>query len=113
MVNIKRILCPVDLSQFSRDALHHALALARWCEAQVTVFHVYSAPRPVVPVTGMPGNVPPPPLVQPGDVTEEVRRFCAPSLRQSGQSVDIVVSEGSPVKRSLSTLDEEVLGWAA
>ena len=34
MVNIKRILCPVDLSQFSRDALHHALALARWYEAK-------------------------------------------------------------------------------
>ena len=40
MVNITRMLCPVDLSQFSRDALHHALALARWYEAQVTVFHV-------------------------------------------------------------------------
>jgi len=37
MVNIKRILCPVDLSQFSRDALHQALALARWYEAQGTV----------------------------------------------------------------------------
>ena len=35
MVNIERILCPVDLSVFSRDALHHALALARWYEAQV------------------------------------------------------------------------------
>jgi hypothetical protein len=35
MVNIKRILCPVDLSQFSGDDLHHALALARWYEAQV------------------------------------------------------------------------------
>ena len=65
MVNIERILCPVDLSVFSRDALHHALALARWYEAQVTVFHVYSAPQPVVPLTGMPGNVPLPPLVQP------------------------------------------------
>ena len=98
MVNIKRILCPVDLSQFSRDALHHALALARWYEARVTVFHVYSDPQPVVPLTGMPGNVPLPPLVQPVEITEEVRRFCAPSLRQSGQSVDIVVSEGNPTK---------------
>ena len=65
MVNIERILCPVDLSVFSRDALHHALALARWYEAQVTVFHVYSAPQSVVPVTGTPGNLPLPPLVQP------------------------------------------------
>jgi nucleotide-binding universal stress UspA family protein len=57
MVNIGRILCPVDLSQFSRDALHHALTLARWYEAQVTVFHVYSAPQPVLPVIGMPGTM--------------------------------------------------------
>ena len=58
MVNINRILCPVDLSEFSRDALHHAVALAKWYEATVTVFHVWSAPQPLMPVTGMPGNVP-------------------------------------------------------
>lgn len=33
--------------------------------AQVTVFHVYSDPQPVVPVTGMPGNVPFPPPAPP------------------------------------------------
>jgi nucleotide-binding universal stress UspA family protein len=49
MVNINRILCPVDLSEFSRDALHHALMLAAWYDAQVTVVHVYSAPPPLVP----------------------------------------------------------------
>ena len=85
MVNINRILCPVDLSEFSRDALHHALALARWYEAQVTVCHVYSAPQPLLPVTGMPGNVPLPPPVQPDEIAEEVRRFCASfTQRQQG-----------------------------
>jgi nucleotide-binding universal stress UspA family protein len=98
MVNINRILCPVDQSAFSRDALHHALALARWYESQVTVLHVYNAPQPLLPVTGMPGNVPLPPPVQPNDIAEEVRRFCAPSLRDSGQSVDIVVRDGSAMK---------------
>ena len=98
MVNIDRILCPVDLSQFSRDSLHHALALAKWYEAQVTVCHVYSAPQPLLPVTGMPGNVPLPPPVQPDDVADEVRRFCAPSLGDSGQSVEIVVREGNATK---------------
>jgi hypothetical protein len=58
MVNINRILCPVDLSAYWRDALHHALALASWYESQVTVLHVYNAPQPLLPVTGAPGNVP-------------------------------------------------------
>ncbi len=41
MVNINRILCLVDLSKFSRDSLHHVLALAKWYAAQVIVCHVY------------------------------------------------------------------------
>ena len=39
-VTIQRILCPVDFSDFSRRALDHALALARWYEARVEVLHV-------------------------------------------------------------------------
>ena len=41
MVTINRILCPVDLSDSSRAALHQALALERWYEAEVTVLHVF------------------------------------------------------------------------
>ena len=37
MVNIDRILCPVDLSDFSHHALRHALALAAAHRARVTV----------------------------------------------------------------------------
>ena len=70
----------------------------KWYEAQVTVCHVYSAPQPLLPVTGMPGNVPLPPPVQPDEIAEDVRRFCAPSLGDSGQSVEIVVREGNAAK---------------
>ena len=41
MVAIDRVLCPVDLSSYSRAALQHALAIARWYEAKVTVLHVF------------------------------------------------------------------------
>ena len=41
MVAIDRVLCPVDLSSYSRQALQHALAIARWYEAKVTVLHVF------------------------------------------------------------------------
>lgn len=36
MREINRILCPVDLSDVSRDAIHHAVLLARWYNAKIT-----------------------------------------------------------------------------
>ena len=39
-MTIRRILCPVDFSDYSLAALRHALAIARWHEADVTVLHV-------------------------------------------------------------------------
>jgi nucleotide-binding universal stress UspA family protein len=46
MLEIRQILCPVDFSDHSRRALDHAIAIARWYEAAVTVLHVFS-PAPV------------------------------------------------------------------
>ena len=107
MVNIDRILCPVDLSQFSRDSLRHALALAKWWYgAQVTVCHVYSAPLPLLPVAGMPGNVALAQPVQSDDMVEEVRRFCAPSLTESWQSVEIIVREGNATKEIVQLAEQ-------
>ena len=40
MVEIRRILCPIDFSDFSRRALDHAVAIAGWYGADVTVLHV-------------------------------------------------------------------------
>jgi nucleotide-binding universal stress UspA family protein len=55
MIEIRRILCPVDFSDHSRRALDHAIAIARWYKSTVTVLHVFSAaplatfgPGPVV-----------------------------------------------------------------
>jgi nucleotide-binding universal stress UspA family protein len=48
MIEMRRILCPVDFSDFSRRALDHAIAIARWYESTVTVLHVFSSvPLPV------------------------------------------------------------------
>jgi hypothetical protein len=41
MVEIRRILCPIDLSEFFRRALDHAIAIARWYESTITVLHVF------------------------------------------------------------------------
>jgi len=39
MINIKRILCPTDLSPHSGKAMRYALALARAHEAELIFFH--------------------------------------------------------------------------
>jgi nucleotide-binding universal stress UspA family protein len=40
VIQIRRILCPVDFSEFSRRALDHAAALSGWYAAELTVVHV-------------------------------------------------------------------------
>ena len=42
MIEIQRILCPIDFSDFSRHALDHAVAIAKWYGSRVTVFHASS-----------------------------------------------------------------------
>ena len=40
MISVQRILCPIDFSDFSRHALDHAVAMARWYGAEVVVLYV-------------------------------------------------------------------------
>ena len=44
MINIKRILCPIDLSPHSRTAVRYALALARTHEAELILLHCAESP---------------------------------------------------------------------
>jgi nucleotide-binding universal stress UspA family protein len=46
MIEIQRILCPIDFSDFSRRALDHAVAIAKWYKSTITMIHVCT----VVPV---------------------------------------------------------------
>jgi nucleotide-binding universal stress UspA family protein len=98
MVQVNRILCPVDLSDFSRHALEHALALAKWYEARVTVLYVLGAPHlPPVPA-GVLGDVPVLPPIEPHEVAEDVRRFCSTVIPADEHTAEIVVKEGNPAK---------------
>jgi len=46
MVAIDRILCPVDLSDYSRHGFDHAAAIARGYGASITILHApASQPR--------------------------------------------------------------------
>jgi len=59
MIEITRILCPIDFSDYSRHALDHAVAVARWYDSTITLLHVYS----VVPVAAYAPGTPTHPSV--------------------------------------------------
>lgn len=91
-VDIERILCPVDLSDCSRDALRYATALALRFGARITVLHVFELFVPPRLLTADPG-----PMVAPypsrNDLTADVARFVEP-LEDPRVPVTIVVKEG-------------------
>ena len=58
MAAIKRILCPVDFSEFSSHALDSAVAIARQQHAEVTALYVIPPPQSVYPIVGVEGFIP-------------------------------------------------------
>ncbi len=69
---IERILCPVDFSEISRRALHHATAIARWYGADLHLLHVIVAPFPPMPPQRL--------ATTPALMTEEVQARVADAL---------------------------------
>src|SRR6185312_17046842 len=60
MIPIRRVLCPLDFSRFSRHALEQAIALARESGAVVSALHVFSlAPVAEVVMAGVPTPIDP------------------------------------------------------
>ena len=67
----KRIVCPTDFSEASRAALAHAIGLARWCDAEITIVHA----APIVPLAGIePAVVGLDGIREPDDVGRPARR---------------------------------------
>ena len=103
MVEIRRILCPIDFSDFSRRALDHAVAIARWYESTVTVLHVFSP----VPVAAFgPGPVSFEPIVLTAADREQLladtKEFAA-AESAPGIAIEAVLREGNT---SVEILDQ-------
>lgn len=93
MVHIAQVLCPVDFSDFSRRALHHAAAIARWYEARLTILHVFAT----LPAWDLP----------PVTLDEKDRARLADELRRFASGLphevpcDFVVREAPDVHREI------------
>ena len=83
MADIKRILCPVDFSEFARHAFDHAVAVARIHHAEITLLSVYPIPIPADQFAYEPIRLP----------DSERRRLlqCLASLAEGEGSSDVAV----------------------
>ena len=92
MIKIERVLCPTDFSDHSRRAFEHAVALARWYEAGITVLHVqpFLPPAATFPPVFSPFSLD---RVPHDRIVEELRRFSGPSA-SVGIRADVVVKDG-------------------
>ena len=115
MIDINAILCPVDFSGFSRHALTHALQLARWFEANLTVLYVYPLPAAPPPVVfgGLPGPMPPGGLFPPGSLPPErmhdevlarLSEF-ASTTDLAGITLNLEARAGTPARSILDAAD--------
>jgi nucleotide-binding universal stress UspA family protein len=105
MIEIRRILCPTDFSDFAARALGQAVPLARWYQASITALHV--APAAAAPLDGMLAYSLPP-LANPS-VRERLERdlaeFASPA-RAAGIATDAMLREGAVPARILDVARE-------
>jgi nucleotide-binding universal stress UspA family protein len=105
MITISHILCPVDFSEFSRRAVDHAVAMARWYEARLTVLHVSTTSgepdRPALQLTD----------VERDRLMADMKAFVGPTGPDI--PVDAVVLEASDIRheilRQTSALQADLL----
>lgn len=99
MIEIRRILVPCDFSDFSTRALDHAIALARWYDAELAALHVMPLLSSIETLPVAAGPVPTQPVAREA-VRGELDAFLE-RARSQGIRTDAVVAEGTPVDQIL------------
>lgn len=99
-----RILCAVDLTDGAHEALEDAAELARRFGAELTLLHVWEAPRAVATMAVVTWPVPT------GDAAAreaaELERWKAEAERRTGAAVRTALAHGSPGATIVRVADE-------
>ena len=104
-VTIKRILCPIDFSEYSRQAINRAVALAGEYSGTITALHVVTQavpPRPPdLPVLY-------PPIVFTPDDLEQFRTHTRQFVEQQndGAPIDVIVAVGNTATEIVRVAEE-------
>ena len=102
MLDIKRILCPVDFSDASRHAIDQAVVIAKWYAARITALHVYDpifAPASGLATVGYPVE-PPFEAVDSKRLEDEATTWCRSAI-PPGIELEILIETGQPAKHIL------------
>ena len=102
MIEIARVLCPIDLSETSRHALEHAVAIAGWYKSQITALHVVRRPLfPPPPILfAEVAHSALPPVLERQSIEDDLRAWLEPA-RRAGLTTEVLVDEGDPAARIL------------
>ncbi len=92
---IHRILCPLDLSDFSKRAFEHGLVLARWYGAKVVALHVFAGFMPPGDESTYPAWLRRVPEAR-KEIDRELHEQVSSPLAE-GMDVPLVLREGDPV----------------
>ena len=99
MRDIDHILCPIDLSDVSGDAVNLAVLLARWYKAKITALHVCNPL--VVPETDFSilGFGPQPVLTD--DEVKQARERVLATFGSTAPDVEVLIDSGQPAHQIL------------
>ena len=111
-MQFRHILAPTDFSEYSKNAVVSALALARTFGAKLTILHVMELPPS--PAYSVAGSVPPAVYATWPKLLEELERQATQELAQlvpeaASSDVDVVrrVAVGSPRGKIIDTAEAE------
>lgn len=107
MVQIRRILCPIDFSETSRRALEHAVAIARWYESQVTALHVILPLFPQPPILFAEAAHSAVPTVSERQAREEQLRAWLEPAHGEGVKTDVLVEGGDVARRIIERVKSQ------
>jgi nucleotide-binding universal stress UspA family protein len=100
MIDIRRVLCPIDFSPASRHALEHAVVVAKWYDAPITALHAIQSAIMVPPPIFLTAASIPPGDAERQAAEKELRTWLEPAGR-AGVKTDLFIDEGHPVARIL------------
>lgn len=108
MMNLARILCPIDFSDASRHAFEQAVVIGGFFKARLTVLHVYNQVFLPVPGLAMPtvGEGVTAGSDEEARLREQAEAYVAPA-RAAGLTVEMVVEPGLPIPHILGRADRD------
>lgn len=99
-MDIKRILCPIDFSDASTQAIDQAVVIAGWYNARITALHVGSPMLLSVPGLGMSGRGEAADDTGTERLRHETAVYCG-AATTAGIGLDILIDVGQPASHIL------------